>query len=203
VRIDPTTDRGRASVERVLDAARVLFARQGVRATTLDQIGASAGVGRGQLYHFFAGKTDLVADVATSQVDRVLEALEPRLATLASAADLRAWCDETVAVHASSGSRIRCPVGALAQELGDDDPRARAALAAGFERWRALLEAGLHRVAERGELAPGADPATLATGLLAAYEGGVLLADVSGDVERLRQALHAVIGPALLPAATS
>lgn len=197
MRTEPTTDRGRQTVARVLDAARDLVARQGARATTLDQIEAAAGVGRSQLYHFFAGRTDLVADVAASQVDEVLRALEPQLAALATAADVRAWCDGAVAIHAGSGGRIRCPVGALAQELGDEDPRARAALAAGFDRWRALLEAGLRRVADRGELAPGADPATLATGLLAAYEGGVLLADVADDVGRLRQALDAVLGPAL------
>jgi len=58
-------------------------------------------------------------------------------------------------------------------------------------------------VAARGELAPGADPETVATGLLAAYEGGVLLTDVDGDVLRLRQALRAVIGLALRPADAS
>jgi AcrR family transcriptional regulator len=197
MRTAPSTDRGRASVARVLDAARALFAEHGVRPTTLDQIGQAAGVGRGQLYHFFAGKSDLVADVAAAQVDGVLEALEPSLREIETAADVRAWCDQAVAVHTGADGRIRCPIGALAFELAVADGRARDAVAAGFERWRSLLQGAFERVGARGELAPGADPAVLATGLLAAYEGGVLLADVAGDPARLRHALRAVTDSAL------
>ncbi len=200
MRTEPSTDRGRASVARTLASARALFAEHGVRATTLDQIGAAAGVGRGQLYHFFTGKSDLVAEVASAQVEAVLGALEPGLEAIATAADVRAWCEAAVAVHVDADGRIRCPVGALAHELTSEDPHARRAVAIGFERWRALLQAGFERVAERGELAPGADPADLAVGLLAAYEGGVLLADVADDPDRLRRALRAAVGPALTPA---
>lgn len=199
----PTTDRGRATVAHVLDAACVLFARQGVRATTLNQIGMLSGVGRGQLYHFFLDKSDLVVDVVVQQIDRVLGAMEPQLKTMSTAADVLAWCEEAVNLHASSDDPIRCPIGSLAHELGEGDPRARAALAAGFSRWHTLLQAGFERVANHGELAAGADPAALATGVLAAYEGGVLLADVSGDVELLRRALYAIVAPVLRPVAAA
>jgi hypothetical protein len=39
----------------------------------------------------------------------------------------------------------------------------------------------------------------LAAGLLAAYQGGVLLADAMGDVEPLRRALETVTETALVP----
>jgi TetR/AcrR family transcriptional regulator, transcriptional repressor for nem operon len=195
----PTTDRGRATVSRVLDAACVLFAKQGVRATTLDEIGKAAGVGRGQLYHFFAGKADLVADVVVLQVERVIASMQPAFEAMSTPADVRAWCDEAVRLYASSTDPIRCPIGSLVHELDRDDGPARDALKAGFTRWEKLFAHGLRRVADNGGLLPGADPSVLAGGLLAAYQGGVLLADAKGDVEPLRRALQTVTDAALVP----
>jgi AcrR family transcriptional regulator len=173
-----------------------------VRATTLDEIGAASGVGRGQLYHFFAGKADLVADVVSLQVERVIASMQPSFADMSTAADVRAWCDDAVRAYASSNDPIRCPIGSLVHELDKDGP-ARAALKAGFARWEALFAEGLRRVAGNGGLRAGTDPDMLAGGLLAAYQGGVLLADARGDVEPLRRALETVTSAALAPAVTA
>lgn len=198
MRTEPTTAKGRATVARVIDAACELFARQGIRATTLDQVGALSRTGRGQLYHYFAGKPDLVAAVVAQQVQRVLDAQQPSLGTITTAADLRAWCD-TAARQYSVDEPIRCPLGSLMYELAEQDGPARAALADGFGQWRAELTAGLRRVARRGELAAGADPDAVSAALLAAYEGGVLLSAVAHDPAQLRIALDAVTGLALGP----
>lgn len=197
MKVVPTTDRGRATVGRVLEAACDLFGAQGIRTTSLDEIGTAAGVGRGQLYHFFADKADLVAEVVTFQVERVIDALQPTLEAMSTTGDVRAWCDEVVAFHAASTTSIRCPIGSLINQLGDDDQAARRALLAGFTRWEQLLEAGLGRVADAGGLAAGSDARTLAATLLAAYQGGVLIAGVSGDVAPLRRALQGVTDVAL------
>jgi AcrR family transcriptional regulator len=187
MRTEPSTAKGRATVQRVLDAACDLFARQGVRATTLDQVGARSGTGRGQLYLYFAGKTDLVAAVVAQQVQRVLDAQRPLLDTMSTAADVRAWC--VAAEQWYDDQPVRCPIGSLVHELGEDDAAARTALADGFGRWRAALADALRRVREHGGLAAGVDPDTAATALLAAYQGGVLLAGATGDLGALRLAL--------------
>ena len=182
-----------------MEAACLLFARQGVRATTLDEIGAAAGVGRGQLYHFFAGKADLVADVVGFQVERVISSIQPSFDSMSTANDVRAWCEDAVRLHASSTDPIRCPIGSLVYELDADAGAARVALKAGFARWESVFANGLRRVADNGELLAGADPSVLAAAMLAAYQGGMLLADVSGDVEPLRRALQTVMAAALPP----
>jgi TetR/AcrR family transcriptional regulator, transcriptional repressor for nem operon len=197
----PTTDRGRATVARVLDAACALFAEKGVRATTLDEIGAAAGVGRGQLYHFFAGKADLVADVVGLQVERIVGPIRSAVDAMSTADDVRNFCEAIISLHDSS-EKIRCPLGSLVPQL-DDDNAAREALKAGFTQWEALLAEGLRRVADSGGLISGADPAVLAGGLLAAYQGGMLLADVTGDVESLRRALNTVVTAVLTPAVSA
>lgn len=197
MRVEPTTDRGRLTVGRILDAACVLFARQGIRLTTLDQVGRAAGVGRGQLYHFFCDKQDLVAEVVAQQVERVLAPQRPVLDAMAAPDDVRTWCRMAAELHEHAEDPVRCPIGTLVHELGEDDPLARQTLAAGFARWRACLAAGLGRVDAAGGLAGGVDADRLATGLLAAYQGGVLLAAACDDVGLLRDALAACAEPAL------
>jgi TetR/AcrR family transcriptional regulator, acrAB operon repressor len=59
---------------RILDAARGVFARQGVTRTTLEQIARAAGVTRGAIYWHFADKTELFyamrEQVSLPMVDR-------------------------------------------------------------------------------------------------------------------------------------
>ncbi|MES4992445.1 TetR/AcrR family transcriptional regulator [Phyllobacterium sp. 22229] len=47
----------------ILDAAELLFYREGVENSTLDQIAAQAGVTRGALYWHFRGKEDLLLEL--------------------------------------------------------------------------------------------------------------------------------------------
>jgi AcrR family transcriptional regulator len=182
----PTTDRGRATRERILDAASELFYRQGVGATGLDKVIAASGTGKGQLYHYFADKAALVHAVVERQVATVLDAQRSRLAQLAAPADLRAWADELVAAYATSDHPVRCPLGALVAELAEGDPEARTALDAGFRRWAGALAAGLRA-------AGVAEPDRHAVALLAAYQGGLLLSQARGDLGPLRTALDAAV----------
>jgi AcrR family transcriptional regulator len=192
----PSTDRGRATRERILDAASVLFHRQGVNATGLDQVVAASRTGKGQLYHYFADKRELVHAVIERQIATVMEDQEPPLDRLATRAELRAWADALIASYAGADHPVRCPLGALAAELAENDPAARAALDRGFGRWTEALASGLRRMRDTGELRSGADPETLATALLSAYQGGLLLSQARGDLAPLRAALAVALDAA-------
>jgi TetR/AcrR family transcriptional regulator, transcriptional repressor for nem operon len=83
-----------------------------------------------------------------------------------------------------------CPIGCLVGQLAEQDAGARAAIAAGFERWGHLRE-GLTRMKTRGKLRADADPAELATATMASLQGGLLLTQVRRDPRQLRIALNA------------
>lgn len=57
------------SFDRLMNAARDLFAEQGFAATSLDDVAAAAGVTKGSLYHHFSGKTDLFEVVFEEQAE--------------------------------------------------------------------------------------------------------------------------------------
>jgi TetR/AcrR family transcriptional repressor of nem operon len=185
----PLTARGRATRDRIVAAAAVLIHERGVAGTSLDDVRALTGTSKSQLYHYFADKSALVRAVVERQVGEVLSAQSPELDRLESIPALRAWRDRVVALHAQIACVGGCPLGRLAAELAESDPLARAALVTGFGEWQERLARGLRVMQERGELAEEAEPAALALGLLAAAQGGLLLAQTARSVAPLEAAL--------------
>jgi len=187
---DPHTDKGRATRNRVLDAAAELVFEHGVAGTSLDDVRAAANVSKGQLYHYFADKDDLVHAVIDRTVQQVLDA-QPRLVDLSSWAAIAAWFDDLVALQVDRHAIGGCPIGSLAGELAETDEQSRTQLAAGFDQWEAPIREGLRQMQADGKLRRGADPARLATATLAAIQGGLVLTQTRRDPQQLRIALDA------------
>jgi AcrR family transcriptional regulator len=187
---EPRTGKGRATRDRVLDAAAELVFEHGVAGTTLDDVRAAANVSKGQLYHYFADKGDLVHAVIDRTVEQVLGA-QPRLTNLSSWAAIAAWFDDLVQLQVDRHAIGGCPIGSLAGELAETDEQARTELAAGFDRWEAPLRDGLRQMQANGKLQRSADPARLATATLASIQGGLVLTQTRRDPQQLRIALDA------------
>ncbi|HUY75437.1 MAG TPA: helix-turn-helix domain-containing protein [Ktedonobacterales bacterium] len=70
---------------RILEAARKLFAEQGVEAVSMRQIALAAGVGQGTLYRCYAHKGDLCLDLLRDRYERFMDEISAMLAASASA----------------------------------------------------------------------------------------------------------------------
>jgi AcrR family transcriptional regulator len=185
----PPTARGAATRARIIQAAADLVRASGVAGTSLDEVLAASGTSKSQLYHYFADKDDLILAVIDFQTRRVLSAQEPLFHQLHSLAGLRRWADAVVRItreHACAGG---CPIGSLASELGES-PRPRALLAESFRRWEFPLVVGLTAMRDQGELNATASPENLATAVIAALEGGLLLSQITRDTRPLELALN-------------
>jgi AcrR family transcriptional regulator len=190
---EPVTNKGRATRERILDAATGLVFEHGVADTSLDEVRAAAHVSKGQLYHYFADREDLIHAVIDRTIEQVLEA-QPALLDLSSWSAIARWFDDLVEFQVARRGVGGCPIGGLAGQLAETDEVARRELAAGFERWEQPLRTGLEAMRSRGRLKRGADPARLATATLAAIQGGLLLTQTRRDPQQLRIALDAAYG---------
>ena len=58
--------RAQATRQRLLEAARAVFAEKGLDLARIDEITERADVGKGTFYHYFSGKEDLVAELLKS-----------------------------------------------------------------------------------------------------------------------------------------
>jgi AcrR family transcriptional regulator len=158
---------------------------------SLDDVRARTGASRSQLYHYFADRDDLVHAVIDVTADAVLGRQGELLDHLDSWAGIDRWFDFMVQHQIAQQARGGCPIGSLAGQLAESDPAARAAIAAGLERWEAHLRDGLTRMKTRGKLRNDADPAALAAATMASIQGGLLLTQVRRDPTQLRTALNA------------
>jgi TetR/AcrR family transcriptional regulator, transcriptional repressor for nem operon len=183
------TARGAATRDRIVHAAAELMYVNGVNATTLDDVRAATGTSKSQLYRHFPDKEALVHAVIALRGEQVLERETGRLAGLRSFDGLVRWRDALVEVSSLRGGAYGCALGSMANELADSDERARASLAGLFRAWEELLAAGLRRMQADGALGPDADPGRLAVGLMAALQGGYLLASTARDVRPMEIAL--------------
>jgi TetR/AcrR family transcriptional regulator, transcriptional repressor for nem operon len=187
------TPKGRATRDRIVAAAADLMFEQGVAGTSLQDVQRAARVSGSQLYHYFGDKASLVHAVIAWQGETVLGHQWPWLSRLDSLPGIRAWRDYVVSTMRRRECRGGCHIGSLARELSDLDPAARSGLAAAFGRWISAIRDGLQAMQDRGELQAGADVPRLACALMAAVEGGLLLAKAQRDVAPLEAALDTVI----------
>jgi TetR/AcrR family transcriptional regulator, transcriptional repressor for nem operon len=187
------TSKGRATRERIVAAAADLMFERGVAGTSLLDVQQAALVSGSQLYHYFGDKASLVLAVIAWQAETVLGRQQPWLCRLDSLQGIRSWRDYVVSTMRRRECRGGCHIGSLASELADLDPAARSDLAAAFERWIAAIRDGLQAMQDRGELRADADVTRLACALMAAVQGGLLLAKARRDVAPLEAALDTVI----------
>jgi TetR/AcrR family transcriptional repressor of nem operon len=185
------TPKGERTRSRIVKAAAGLIHERGVAGTTLDDIRSRAGVSGSQLSHYFADKDELVQAVIDYQATTI--AGNQRHADLGSPEGLRAWRDTVIAQANSSDGKGGCPLGSLAAQLAETDAQARALLAAGFGQWSAAISDGLRRLHHTGHSLNGTDPDDLAVTLLAALQGGLLLAQVQRDTRPLQTAIDTLL----------
>jgi AcrR family transcriptional regulator len=187
-RLTPKGERTRA---RIVGAAAALIYERGVPGTTLDDVRAAAEVSGSQLYHYFADKDELVHAVIDDQADTIVG--NQQHADLGTVEGLRAWRDMVIAEAKSTDGKGGCPLGSLGSQLAESDPQARALVAAGFERWSTAISDGLRTLHAAGHLPDGIDPDDLAVTLLAALQGGLLLAQVQRDTRPLETAINTIL----------
>jgi AcrR family transcriptional regulator len=175
--------------ERIVRTAFRLFHEQGYHATGVATILREARVNAGSLYHFFPSKEALLAGV----LEHALAILRPAVMEPAERRTddpvgrvfelLRQYRERMVA----SGCRMGCPIGNLALEVADDDPRARALIERNFESWALAVKAWLDAAEDR--LPRGTDRMQLARFVLTVMEGGIVQVRAAGGVRPLDHAI--------------
>ena len=184
---------GRRTRERIVQAAAELMFHRGVAGTSIPDVLEAAQVSASQVYHYFGDKRGLVSAVVEHQIEACLDSQRPVLDHLDSFDALHAWCDAAVASQERRQCAGGCEIGSLASELADADERARGDLVRAFERWETPIRNGLARMQQRGELSAEANVHDLATIMLAAVQGGLLLTQVRRTTHPFKTVTDAAI----------
>lgn len=184
------TAKGQATRARILEHAAELIYTEGVHATNNEKLRRVAGVSGSQINHYFPTKESLVLAVIEWQAERVLGFHRSELFDdFEDFDDFRRWA----AYYAHEDRGLGCSLGSLASEIIKTDLDVHDELATAFAEWHAIFRDALKRLQDRGRLRPDADVERLATLVLAAFQGGMLLAQVAQDVTPLREALEGAL----------
>ncbi|MEU5539151.1 TetR/AcrR family transcriptional regulator [Streptomyces sp. NPDC020362] len=181
--------------ERMVFSAAQLIRRDGVAATGMRDVAAHAGAPRGSLQHYFpGGKEQLVNEAVTwagryagRRVARFLTGLDEPTPSGLFAAMAAQWTHE----YATEGFAAGCPVAAATVDCATTDPSTREAAAAAFATWRGPVAEAL-----TGMGVPAARAGSLATLMISALEGAILMARAEQDVRPLTTVV-AELGPLL------
>lgn len=183
------TARGAKTRSRIIATAADLMRVRGVGGTTLDHVIVASNVSKSQLYRHFEDKQALVRAVIEFVGDRKIAQERERLSKVMTFAGLRRWRDALVENNALQAGKYGCSLGSPANEVADQDSIAREMLDDLFAAWQELFEDLLRRFQKVGLIPQESDVAQLATGLLAAVQGGYLLAQTSRDVAPMASAI--------------
>ncbi|GBD24405.1 HTH-type transcriptional repressor KstR2 [bacterium HR29] len=169
---------------RIIEAASEVFSKKGVKAATMAEVAAAAGLSPGAIYRYFASKEDLARvcmginaqEVADTWRQTVASAVHPLEAFLAlSRGAFEAMRDDregSILIIERFLDAARSPDSAFAPEVISERRTIEAAVAESIERAQLA-----------GELPADIDPRLLAESLLAFYHGARLMSMVDPSWE--------------------
>jgi TetR/AcrR family transcriptional regulator, lmrAB and yxaGH operons repressor len=169
--------------QRMIEATEALLRRQGYAATGWRTIVEEAGTPWGSAHHYFpGGKEQLGAEAVSlggTHVAAVLRASLEAQPTVAGA--VSAWFAAAAANLEASDFTDGCPVGTVALETAAHSPTLAIACERAMATWETLLTDALLGEGVNAERAQ-----TLATHVVAALEGALMLARVRRDTTPVR-----------------
>jgi len=168
--------------QKIVHAAMELFALKGFNSTSISDLLSRTQHHSGSLYHFFPGKQDVLIAVLEAYREGIRPMLlEPAWKGIEDPIErifalLRSYRGMLVETDCTYG----CPIGSLALELHEPDPKVRELLAENFSAWTSAVESCLHEAGRR--IPPDLDKRALAEFILTTMEGGVMQARTHRDI---------------------
>jgi TetR/AcrR family transcriptional repressor of nem operon len=185
----PREEKSRAAL---IEHGTQLMLRSGYAGTGLVELLQAAGVPKGSFYNHFDSKEAFGVELVQHYYawhDGLLASLLAE--TGGSPLErLRSYFERLLQRAVAASPQVRgCLMGMLALEMAGSSEPLRASVSDAFRRWQARLAELLRQAQVAGELAPEQDPQPLAAMLIESWEGALMRARTSRDLEGLRNSL--------------
>jgi AcrR family transcriptional regulator len=157
----------------VVAAARDAFWSGGYSATSLDDLTAATGLGKGSLYGAFGDKHALFMRTLDEYCTSALDRLRDQLRGPAGGAyqRLTGYVRRLAAATAADTELRGCLMAKSAAELGSNDPEVNEKIGKTYTAMHAELTQAISEAQREGSLDQAADPGRLASLLLAVLRG--------------------------------
>jgi TetR/AcrR family transcriptional repressor of nem operon len=193
--------RGDKSRTALVEHGTQLMLRSGYAGTGLVELLQTAGVPKGSFYNHFDSKEAFGVEL----VQRCYAEHDELLASLLTQTDrsplerVRSYFELLLQRAVEANPPMRgCLMGMLALEMAGSSEPLRESVSDAFQRWQDRLAGLLRQAQDAGELAPEQDPQQLAAVLLEAWEGALMRARATHDLESLRHSIDLALGGLLV-----
>jgi len=185
--------RGAETRLRIIRAAAELFHKQGVGATSPDQVIEASGTGKGQFYHYFRSKEGLVHEVLQTYLEDIAKGTAPLSYEINSWEDLERWFFSNVELQKRYRMTRGCPFGTIGNEVTENDELIRQDLSLIFEIVKNKLAAFFLKEKAKGRLSQDANEERMADFCIATIQGAMLL----GKIKRNSQTVETSVREAV------
>lgn len=181
-----------------LEAAMLLFWRNGYAATSLQSLEQAMGLKRPSLYHAFGNKRALFNKALRLYLETVLsKVLEAVEAASTAKHAIEAALHEAIALHFTTTHPGGCMVVLSVLESHQHDEETRALLHQAVARLRSGLEERLQRAADEGDIPRDTPCGALADAIVAVIAGTLVLA--KAEVSKAQLEAAAKLAMSLIP----
>ena len=187
------SSKGAETKSRIIRAAAELFHKQGLHATSPDEVIDASETGKGQFYYYFKSKEGLVHEVLMWHLEAIQDGSSPINYDIKSLQDLEEWFYSHIEFQKRYGMTRGCPFGTAANEVTEDEETARQDLALIFDTINSRLAAFFSREKAQHRLVRDTSDRVLADFCIAAIQGAMLI----GKVRRSSDDAEAIVREAL------
>jgi len=178
--------KGEQTRRKIVAAAAPIFNRLGYQGSSLNDLMEATGLKKGGIYRHFQSKEEL----ALEAFDYTWEAAwKTRMVGVDEQANGIQKLKKLIANFVDCRPPVAggCPILNVAIDSDDGNPVLRTRVAKALRWWLGRLETMLKQARERGETRPGIEPKTVATLIVAALEGGLMMSRLERSIEPLQR----------------
>ena len=187
------SSKGAETKLRIIRTAADLFHKQGLHATSPDEVIEASQTGKGQFYYYFKSKEGLVHEVLMWHLEAIRDGSSPINYNINSLQDLEAWFHSHIELQKTFGMTRGCPFGTAANEVTEGEELVRQDLKLIFDAIKGRLAAFFNREKVQRRLVPDAREESLADFCIATIQGAMLI----GKLRRISDDAEAIVREAL------
>ena len=183
-----------SSKQKIIETAMSLFHMQGIHKTGIDEILRESATGKGQFYHYFDSKDDLVHEVMHYFLLKLKSGTIPVTKELKTWKDLEQWFFFFIEAQKGMGCKGSCPIATIAAELSTEQDLLRKEACRIFDYSRQPLIDFFRVMKDNGKLIKSTDPRSLTDFCYSIMQGGLIVAKIQRNStpfeNAVKHALH-------------
>lgn len=177
--------KGELTRRRIIAEAAPIFNQKGFGGCSMQDVMEATGLEKGGLYRHFNSKEELAAEAFRYALQRTIRTRTDGLDPIQGAFPKLAYVIRRF-VEAPAALPGGCPLLNTAVDADDGNPVLRKLARQAFAEWSGRLSAIVEQGIAAGEIRRDTNPAQLATTIIAALEGGLVLSRMENSREPLK-----------------